>query len=303
MNFKVIGIGEVLWDLLPSGAQMGGAPANFACHAHALGARAGVVSGVGRDQLGRDILRHLAEMGVSLNLVQVDETHPTGTVTVELEGDGVPHFTIREQVAWDHLQPTEAAQKAAGEADAICFGTLAQRCEPSRSTIHHLLSRSRATALRIFDINLRQNFYSREIIQNSLRLANVLKLNDAELPVVATMLGLQGDLKMQLATLAQQFDLQVIALTRGPEGSLLYQSGRWSECRTRPVRVMDTVGAGDAFTAALAIGLLQKMDLDEVNIAANEVARHVCSCAGATPPLPDELRHRFVQPACRDLVK
>jgi len=297
MSFNVIGIGEVLWDLLPTGAQMGGAPANFAYHAQALGARAGVVTRVGLDHLGRDIRQRLEELGLPPELVQVDETAPTGTVSVELEGDGIPRFTIREQVAWDRLEPTRDALRAAGEADALCFGSLAQRGAPARSTIHRLLGEAPATALRIFDVNLRQNFYSREVVQKSLRLANVLKLNEAELPVVATMLGLEGDMETQVATLAKLYDLHVVALTCGPQGSLLYRAGRWSECGTRPVKVKDTVGAGDAFTAALALGLLHKMDVDDINIAANEVACHVCSCAGATPPLPDELRARFRKPA------
>lgn len=296
MRFNVLGVGEVLWDLLPAGAQMGGAPANFAYHANALGARAGVVTRVGLDRLGRDILQQLATIGLPLDLVQVDEAAPTGTVSVELEGDGIPRFTIREQVAWDHLEPTEAALASASEADAICFGSLAQRAEPSRSTIHRVLAQAPATALRVCDINLRQNYYSREIIQKSLRLANVLKLNDTELPVVATMLGLTGDPEAHVTTLAREYNLRVVALTCGPQGSLLYQAGRWSECVTRPVRVKDTIGAGDAFTAALVLGLLQKMDLEEVNLIANEVARHVCSCAGATPPLPDELRSRLATP-------
>jgi fructokinase len=297
MNSNVLGLGEVLWDSLPTGAQMGGAPANFAYHARALGARAGVVTRVGQDSLGRDIRRRLEELGLPPDLVQVDEAFPTGTVTVELEGDGVPRFTIRENVAWDQIQPTAAALQAAGAADAICFGSLAQRCEPSRSTIYRLLEQAPTGALRIFDVNLRQPFYSREIIHQSLCRANVLKLNDAELSVVATMLKLKGGMEMQVTTLAQHYDLQVVALTRGPRGSLLYQAGRWSECGIRPVRVKDTVGAGDAFTAALVMGLLRKMDLDDINIAANEVARHVCSCAGATPPLPDELRARLMPPA------
>lgn len=296
MNFNVIGIGEVLWDLLPSGAQMGGAPANFAYHAQALGARAGVVTRVGLDHLGRDIRQRLEGMGLPLDLVQVDESLPTGTVTVDLEGNGIPRFTIREQVAWDHIQPTPAALRAASEADAICFGSLAQRCEPSRSTIYKLLSQAPATALRVFDVNLRQNFYSRDLIQKSLRLANVLKLNDAELPIVAAMLGLKGNMGTQVSALAQQFDLQVVAVTCGAEGSVLYHNGRWSDCATQAVEVKDTVGAGDAFTAAMVLGLLRKLHLDEVNATASEVARYVCSCSGATPPLPKELGGRFGVP-------
>lgn len=297
MNYNVIGIGEVLWDLLPRGAQMGGAPANFAYHAQSLGARAGVVTRVGSDQLGRDICQRLEAMGMPLDLVQVDERAPTGTVSVELEGDGVPRFTIHEQVAWDNLQPTGAANQAVDAADAICFGSLAQRGESSRRAIHRLLSRPTSpAALRIFDINLRQHFYSREVVHESLRLANVLKLNDAELPVVAEMLGLQGGTETRVTALARQFDLQLVALTCGPQGSLLCQAGRWSQCRPRPVQVIDTVGAGDAFTAALAMGLLLGMDLDDINFAANEVARHVCACAGATPPLTDELRRLFALP-------
>jgi len=293
MKPKIVGIGEILWDLLPSGQQLGGAPANFAYHARALGARGGVVARVGRDESGIEIKRRLEELGLPLGLLQEDETAPTGTVAVELSGDGVPHFTIHEGVAWDRLQPSDAALQAARGADAICFGSLAQRSEPSRSTIQGLVDQSRVTALRIFDVNLRQHFFTREILERSLRLANVLKLNDTELPVLADMFDLAGDAAAQLAALAGRFELELVALTRGPQGSLLLQDGRRSEFRPQPVKVMDTVGAGDAFTAALAMGLLRKMDLDEINRAANEVARHVCSCAGATPPLPDSLQELF----------
>jgi fructokinase len=296
MSSKIIGIGEVLWDLLPAGRQLGGAPANFAYHARELGARAGLVTRLGRDALGQEIQRHLEKLGLPADLLQVDETAPTGTVTVELGGEGVPNFTIHEHVAWDHLQLTEASLAAARSADALCFGSLAQRTEPSRGTIQHLLRQSTPAALRIFDINLRQRFHSRSVIEASLQLANVLKLNDAELPVLATLFDLQGDPQLQVAALAQRFDLRVVALTLGPQGSLLYQAGRWSKCGTQPVRVTDTVGAGDAFTAALAMGLLQRMDLDAINFAANEVARYVCSCTGATPRLPDSLRTIFACP-------
>ena len=296
MSLKVIGIGEVLWDLLPAGRQLGGAPANFAYHAGALGAQAGMVTRVGRDALGQEILCRLEQLRLPANLVQVDETSPTGTVTVELAGEGVPNFTIHEHVAWDHLQLTDAALATARTADARCFGSLAQRAEPSRGTIQHLLRQSSPTALRIFDINLRQHFYSRTVIEPSLQLANVLKLNDSELSVLATLFELKGDPQSQLTALARHFDLRVVALTLGSQGSLLYQDGHWSKCRTRSVRVEDTVGAGDAFTAALALGLLRQMDLEAINLAANEVASCVCSCAGATPPLRDSLRNLFLQP-------
>jgi fructokinase len=296
MSSKIIGIGEVLWDLLPAGRHLGGAPANFAYHARELGAQAGLVTRVGRDALGQEIQRHLEKLCLPADLVQVDETAPTGTVTVELGGEGVPNFTIHEHVAWDHLQLTDASLAAARSADALCFGSLAQRTEPSRGTIQHLLRQSSPAALRIFDINLRQHFHSRNVIETSLQLANVLKLNDAELPVLATLFDLKGDSQMQVAALAQRFDLRVVALTLGPQGSQLYQAGRWSKCGTQPVRVTDTVGAGDAYTAALAMGLLQQMDLDAINFAANEVARYVCSCTGATPLLPDSLRTIFARP-------
>jgi len=293
MKVRVLAMGEILWDLLPTGAQMGGAPANFAYHARALGAEAGVVTRVGSDALGQALQRRLEAWRLPLDLVQVDAQAPTGTVTVALSGEGIPSYTIHEPVAWDRLEPTDATLSAARGAAAICFGSLAQRAEPSRGTIHHLLRQSPAGALRIFDINLRQHFYSREVIEASLRLANVLKLNETELPVLAAMFDLPGTVEMQVTALAQRFDLRVVALTLGPQGAWLYQDGRWSRRGTRPVQVKDTVGAGDAFTAALAVGLLQNADLDDINLAANEVARHVCSCAGATPPLPESMREIF----------
>ncbi len=231
MSFKVIGIGEVLWDLLPSGPQLGGAPANFAYHAQALGARAGVVTRVGSDQLGGDIQKRLEALQLPLDLVQVDESAPTGTVSVELGSDGNPCFTIHERVSWDRLIPTEAALRAVGAADAICFGSLAQRDEPSRSTIQQLLSQSAQTSLRVFDVNLRQSFYSRKVIEQSLELANTLKLNDAELPVLANLFGWDGDMEAQVSMIADRFGLTVVAITCGAQGSFLYQRGRWSECR------------------------------------------------------------------------
>jgi fructokinase len=299
MNSNVIGVGEVLWDLLLTGPQLGGAPANFAYHAHALGAQAQVITRVGKDDYGREIIRRFHAMGLPETTVQMDETVPTGTAKVALSGDGLAHFTIQENVAWDHIAVTPEALVAASEAHAICFGSLAQRCEPSRNTIQHLVAATPPDALRVFDINMRQQFYSRDLIEESLQLTNVLKLNDDELPRLANMFNLTGSTEDQIGQLAQTFSLRLVALTRGPNGSLLYQKdndnneARWSDCPSRPVKVVDTVGAGDSFTAALVLGLLRKMDLDKINSIANEVARYVCSQPGATPTLPAEFARRF----------
>src|ERR1700694_1755318 len=297
MNSNVIGVGEVLWDLLLTGAQLGGAPANFAYHAHALGAQAQVITRVGKDDYGREITRRFHEMALPETGVQVDETAPTGTAKIALSGDRLAHFAIQENVAWDHIAVTPQALVATSEAHAICFGSLAQRCEASRNTIQSLVAATPPDALRVFDINMRQQFYSRDVVEKSFRLANVLKLNDDELPRLADMFSLTGSTEDQIGQLAQTFSLRLVALTRGPNGSLLYQKDngevRWSDCPSRPIKVVDTVGAGDSFTAALVLGLLRQMDLDDLNRMANEVARYVCSQPGATPALPVEFARRF----------
>jgi fructokinase len=297
MSFNVIGVGEVLWDLLLTGPQLGGAPANFAYHAHALGAQTHVITRVGKDGYGSEIIRRFQELGLSDSAVQVDEVAPTGTAKVELSGDGLAHFTVQENVAWDFIAQPPEALGAARLADAICFGSLAQRSETSRKTIQKLVAATRAQALRVFDVNLRQPFYSRRVVEESLQLANVMKLNDDELPILAKMLDLIGSIEEQIERLAHIFQLQLIALTRGANGSLLYQKSeageRWSDCESHPVQVLDTVGAGDSFTAAMVLGLLRKMDLDQINSIANKVARYVCSQSGATPSLPAEFAKIF----------
>jgi fructokinase len=234
-------------------------------------------------------------MGLSDATVQIDKTAPTGVTKVELSGDGLAHFTVMENVAWDYITADQEALAAAGAVDAICFGSLAQRCDRSRNTIRQLLAAAPSHALRVLDINLRQQFYSREVLEQSLQMANVLKLNDDELPRITAMFNLAGSTEQQIEGLAQTFDLSLVALTRGPQGSLLFQrkGKRWSDCSSRPVKVVDTVGAGDSFTAALVLGLLNKMDLDEINTIANEVARYVCSQAGGTPTLPAEFASKF----------
>ena len=293
MTYQVIGIGELLWDLLPTGRQMGGAPANFAYHARALGADGRVISRVGQDALGAELIERLGELGVPTGGISVDPTYPTGTVTVEVSADGQPTFTIHEGVAWDHLEATPALLAELARADAVCFGTLAQRCEASRAAIRSLVGAAPRSAVRIFDINLRQRFYSRELIEESLALSNVVKLNDTELPVVADLLALTGSDEAQLAQLAERYHLRFVACTRGAKGSLLYDGTRIVEQPGLQVAVRDTVGAGDAFTAAVALGLLAGWDVEKIGSVANEIAAYVCSCAGATPPLPATLRQFF----------
>ena len=293
MKFNVVGIGEVLWDLLVTGPKMGGAPANFAYHAHALGANSQAITRVGKDDLGQEILARFRELDLPATAVQEDDAAPTGTAKVNLSGDGLAHFTIQENVAWDYLAATPQAEAVSREADAICFGSLAQRSATSRKTIQQLVAATPGYALRVFDINLRQQYYSREVIEQSLQLANVLKLNDDELPVLAAIFGLPGSTRNQIEALAQRFRQQAVALTRGASGSLLYREGRWSDCGSRKVKVVDTVGAGDSFTAALVLGMLHNLDLDEINSVANEVARYVCSQAGATPAMPTAYADKF----------
>jgi fructokinase len=293
MSFKVIGIGEVLWDLLPSGPQLGGAPANFAFHAHQLGAEAQVITRIGNDVHGQRILQRFADMGIHADTVQVDDRLPTGIATVALGADGTPHFTIEEGVAWDALTVTDVALAAARAANAICFGSLAQRSTVSAAAIQKLVAALPLTALRVFDLNLRQSFYNRDILERSLQSANVLKLNDHELLVLTPMFDLAGDTRRKIEQLAGRFNLQLVALTRAERGSLLYESGNWSNMPGLQKHVVDTVGAGDAFTAALVIGMLHRFPLDDIHRIAAEVAAFVCGCQGATPILPAELRRRM----------
>ena len=273
---------------------MGGAPANFAYHASALGAEARVVSRVGRDALGHELVRRLQGLGVSTDGIEEDPTAPTGTVTVELATDGQPQFTIQENVAWDRISGEEAGRRALAAADAVCFGTLAQRSEISRRSIRALLRNMKAGALRILDVNLRQHFYSREVIEESLELASVLKVNETELPGLAEMFQLPGDDQAQIAEIARRFHLHLIAYTRGGRGSLLLAKGRWSEHPGIPTVVADTVGAGDSFTAALALGLLAGWPLEETHHRASQLAAYVCSQPGGMPQLPDSLRAPFL---------
>ena len=285
----VIGLGEVLWDLLPGGKKFGGAPANFAYHAQALGAEAYVVSCVGDDELGDEILRQLDALGLSREYIAIDAEHPTGTVSVDLDARGKPSYVIHENVAWDFIRLRPEMIGQAQRADAVCFGSLAQRSPVSRVTIRDFVTSTRDDCLRIFDINLRQHYFNTDTIAASLEWATVLKLNDEELPVVAQRLSIQGAEKEILGTLCRRFNLDLIALTMGGEGAMLFTPEECSVQAGLPVEIADTVGAGDAFTAALAVGLMKGRDLDTINRHANRVACYVCSQPGATPPMPPEL--------------
>ena len=285
----VVGIGELLWDLLPDGRQMGGAPANFAFHARALGASSVIVSAVGDDRSGREILEELDRRGFDRCGIAVLSGAATGTVTVDLDAGGVPRYTIHEGVAWDAIPWTDGLQALAARADAVCFGSLAQRSPVSRATIGSFLDATRPDCLRVLDLNLRQSYFSRETVHGLLGRATVLKLNDDELAAVAGMLSLPGPESQVLAGLLEAYPLAVIALTKGPSGSRLFGRGVDLTTPGRPVETADTVGAGDAFTAALVVGSLKQKSWEEIAERANRIAAYVCSRKGAWPDLPAEL--------------
>ncbi len=291
----ILALGEILWDLLPDGKQLGGAPGNFAFHAAQLGARSLTISAVGDDALGREILGRLASLHLATEFINVDPYHPTGTVTVSLDSAGHPSYAIHENTAWDFIPTTPGLLEIAAKADCVCFGTLAQRSPTSRQTIHAALARTRPDCLRILDINFRQNYFSREIVEQSLRLASVLKINDQELPVLAGLLGLAGD---PIRALLAGYRLRLIAITRGGSGSALYSAdGSLYEHPGHPAQpLVDTIGAGDSFTAGLAVGLLRNMPLKQINDLASRLASFVCTRPGATPALPADLLSRWSNP-------
>jgi fructokinase len=280
----IVGLGELLWDLLPSGKQLGGAPANFAYITNLLGDTGIPASRLGRDSLGDEALKKLAQLGLSNAFVQQDPSHPTGTVKVEIDSSGQPRFDISELVAWDFLEWTSSWQQLANEADAVCFGSLAQRSAPSRSTIRSFLQATRPEAVRIFDVNLRQHFYSASLLAESMKLASIVKLNHEELPRIMHLLEHESSSEKESARrLLSSHDLRLVCVTRGSRGSLLISLDECSEHPGIKVKVADTVGAGDAFTAALVHGYLRGSSLAQINETANRVGAWVASQPGATP--------------------
>jgi fructokinase len=281
-----VGLGELLWDLLPSGKQLGGAPANFAYITNLLGDHGIPASRIGCDALGDEALQKLTQLGLGTSFVQRDSVHPTGTVNVKIDAAGQPCFDILHPVAWDYLEWTKEWQQLAREADAVCFGSLAQRSPCSHSTIRSFLNATRREAIRIFDVNLRQNFYSRQILADSMSLATIVKLNHEELPKIMALFELEHRSEKDSARrLLSLHNLKLICVTRGGAGSLLISADECSEHAGVKVKVADTVGAGDAFTAAMVHGYLRGVPLDQINETANRVGAWVASQSGATPAL------------------
>src|SRR5271170_2684212 len=279
----IVGLGELLWDLFPAGAQLGGAPANFAYIASLLGDEGIPASRLGQDSLGTDAIRRLGELGLSTEFIQKDADHPTGTVKVEVDRTGQPRFEVAESVAWDFLEWTPQWQKLAEQADAVCFGSLAQRSEHSRATIRRFLPALRKSAVRVFDVNLRQDFYSMDVLAESMKLATIVKLNHEELPKIMRLFKLQTSGEEASARQLLSHEVKLVCVTRGSRGSLLVSADECSEHPGFKVKVVDTVGAGDAFTAALVHGYLRGTSLAQINETANRVGAWVASQSGATP--------------------
>ncbi|MGD0480948.1 MAG: PfkB family carbohydrate kinase [Terracidiphilus sp.] len=300
----ILGIGELLWDIVADDMRLGGAPANFAVMSARLGNHAAILSRIGGDDLGRQAIERLDPMPVESGVLQVDSQHETGRVTVTLE-NGEPHYTIHEPAAWDFLELSDAWVQLAARADAICFGSLAQRNQQARQTIQALAAEASSTCIRVFDVNLRTPFYSAEVLEESLQLATVVKMNDTEAPLVLDLLDLAIEeapgpgetlstpvyLRAAAERLLAEFpSLQMVAATRGSRGSLLVTRDEWDEHSGFPVKVADGIGAGDAFTAAMTHYMLRGADLATLNEAGNRWGGWMASQSGAMPALPDAVR-------------
>ena len=289
----VVGLGEVLWDMLPEGKKMGGAPANFAYHVSQFGLESRVASAIGCDASGDELLDHLRQKSLQGVVERVD--YPTGSVGVEVDEKGVPRYDIREDVAWDHIPFTPRLEELARHTQAVCFGSLAQRHSASRSTIQQFLDTmpEEEGRYKIFDINLRQNFYTPEILLSSLQRCNILKINDEELDVISRIFGLPDTgVQKKCHGMLEKYDLKALILTCGTQGSFVFTPDDTSFQNTPKVEVADTVGAGDSFTAAFTAALLTGRDLHEAHRLAVEVSAYVCTQSGAMPVLPQRLTER-----------
>lgn len=292
MKNLVIGMGEALWDVLPEGKKLGGAPANFAYHVSQFGLPGVVVSAIGDDALGEEISENFKSKNLKHNLPVVP--YPTGTVQVEIDQAGVPQYEIKENVAWDNIPFTSELEKLASETKAVCFGSLAQRNIVSRETITRFIDAIPESnkPLIVFDINLRQSFYNKEVICESMKRCNILKINDEELVIISRMFGYPGiDLQDKCWILLGKYNLDMLILTCGINGSYVFTPGNVSFQPTPEVKVADTVGAGDSFTAAFIGGILNGKTVEESHSIAVRTSAYVCTCQGAMPVLPDDLLH------------
>lgn len=285
----IVGLGEALWDCLPEGRKIGGAPANFAFHASQFGNEAWVVSAIGNDELADETLEALSKNGLRLEMPRVD--FPTGMVNVVLDEEGVATYDIKENAAWDNIPYTPQIEALASRCKAVCFGSLSQRSEVSRQTVYRFLDAVPAGCLRVFDINLRQNFYSKNVICESLRRCDILKINDEELVEISRMFGYPGlDLENKCWLILGKYNLRMLILTCGANGSYVFSEGRISFVETPKVTVADTVGAGDSFTGSFIAALLKGLTVPEAHRRAVEVSAYVCTQNGAMPTLPERLK-------------
>jgi fructokinase len=291
----MVGLGEVLWDLLPSGRVLGGAPANFAYMASVLGDEGVVASRIGNDDLGHEAFQAMQNLGLNTSCVQIDDLHETGSATVSIAQGGQPHFTIKNWVAWDFLQWTADWEQLAGRADVVCFGSLAQRSPTSAETIECFLRNTPKSAMRICDVNLRQSFYSRDVLHKSFQYAHIVKVNEQELPQVASLMKLGIGTEETLAKrLLKECTLRLVCVTRGARGSLIVSEEKTVEHKGFNVKVADAVGAGDAFTACLAHHYFRGQSLEEISEAANRFASWVATQRGATPTVSAEHLERIL---------
>ncbi|MGA8432694.1 MAG: carbohydrate kinase [Candidatus Sulfotelmatobacter sp.] len=302
MKHTIVGLGEILWDLFPAGPQLGGAPANFAYITSLLGSRGIAASRLGQDDLGREAMARLKELGVETTFLQEDPQHPTGTVRVEVDPNGQPCFEISQSVAWDFLEWTPQWRELAVQADGVCFGSLAQRSRQSRATVRDFLRATRPECLRVFDVNLRQNFFEVSVLHESMKMASIVKLNHEELPKIMRLLEKDEKFREHESEessarhLLSLYQLRLVCVTRGNEGSLLVTSTDRSVHAGFRVKIADTVGAGDAFTAALVCEYLRGASLAQMSEAANRVGAWVASQSGATPaPGPEGIEQSLKQ--------
>lgn len=289
MNDIVVGMGEALWDVLPEGKKIGGAPANFAYHVSQFGLPSCVVSAIGDDALGKEIVENFTSKG--LNQLIAEVPYPTGTVQVEIDQAGVPQYEIKENVAWDNIPWTEHLEALAKRTKAVCFGSLAQRNVVSRNTINLFLDTMPRDedCLVVFDINLRQGFYNKEILCSSMQRCNILKINDEELVTISRMFGYPGiDLQDKCWILLGKYNLKMLILTCGINGSYVFTPGKVSYQPTPKVEVADTVGAGDSFTAAFISSILKGKSVSEAHSCDVQTSAYVCTKKGAMPKLPPQ---------------